>query len=1209
MNIIYALLSSFSGLPNWTRWVFVGLSLAGVFGLSAFLNTTAAVIVIVGLVAVALLMGLFRMLVVRARQKRAAAFGSELQRQSASTPQALNDPARRARLEELRQSFEKGLSKYHATGKDLYKLPWYTIIGEPGAGKTEAIRHSDVGFPPGMQDEFQGVGGTINMNWWFTNEAVILDTAGRLIFEEVEPGTTSEWQEFLGLLRKHRPNCPVNGLFLVIPAESLIKDGPAEIKRKAGRIAQQLEGIQKVLDIRFPVYVLVTKCDLLNGFREFFDELNDPAAQQQMLGWSNPDPLDAPFRVELVDEHIYTVVQRLRRRRFGLLQDPIARSGERRTDEVDRLYALPHSVHLIAPNLRQYLQTIFVAGEWSARPLFLRGIYFTSSMREGSALDQELANALNLDVDQLPEGRAWETDRSYFLHDLFTEKSFCERGLVTRATNTKRLILQRRLALFGTASAALLALLAFSVLGYRSLQNTLGRQTGYWVRASEGWNAKTWNPIVAADGAGGFRYAGSDAVGSVTQKEARLLFDAASQPLTEFHQRLHEFSATPLQVPWAFRPLSKIGVEINRDRKAAQRIVFEGGVTKPLLDAARQKMAGTGESVKLSEREQQLEGSALLGLIRLEAGLVKRMDRKPWSGPPDVFAPLWTYAPNADPGVAFPRLFPFAAESLGGSPAGWPAPWSSGGFSLAENAAIAAGLNRFIADAQQSLRSHVDGFPVIVELAESVRRFAKAEDDLYVAARTTGPVERTDAEVLAFFSRLESSRQALDLKVAQARDLALFPADAPSLITAYDKLMREGRAKFEIAKAIQAEVNDLLGAAQPQAEVVAQAKKAIADVVGERREYTLFREIREKLRGLVAEMETKFRGSFSESDVADFRQLDELHLKGAGGGASHYLVRWNVYQKSIKAGPERTHAQNFDLIGAQWKPLTDVFARIGGIREEVQGYNGQLREKVLAICNYCFLRAELLHSDEFCKAYLTQLRSKLGGSLRFPLVWPPGGGVDELTPDELGRTATAIGRVRQDLSSRVFDNLKSPNKPALLAVSEKLGSLQTVCDALLTPDKSLRLCRVVLLGRKEQFDLSGQQTAMGVYRAVQVRAGTIAHGSAVKYGTPGRVPTEASAEVELGRFTTYEPFHFHFHTTVEDSRVAVDMPAPAEWTALQLIHERAGLRVGDGTQWQVALTPATGKLIWIELRFDKPLPPLDEWPTKLSTGLANSPSR
>src|SRR5689334_23622867 len=43
--------------------------------------------------------------------------------------------------------------------------------------------------------------------------------------------------------------------------------------------------------VRFPVFVLVTKCDLVNGFREFFDTLSDPQLQHQMLGWSNPAPL------------------------------------------------------------------------------------------------------------------------------------------------------------------------------------------------------------------------------------------------------------------------------------------------------------------------------------------------------------------------------------------------------------------------------------------------------------------------------------------------------------------------------------------------------------------------------------------------------------------------------------------------------------------------------------------------------------------------------------------------------------------------------------------------------------------------------------------------------------------------------------------------------------------------------------------------------
>src|SRR5205085_1003043 len=140
-----------------------------------------------------------------------------------------NDPARRARLDDMRKNFEGGVEKFKDAGKNIYSLPWYLLVGEPGSGKTEAIRHCHVGFPPGLQDQLQGVGGTINMNWWFTNHAVFLDTAGRVMFEEVEAGAPSEWKEFLRLLQSNRPNCPVNGLLPVIPADSLIKDTDDEI--------------------------------------------------------------------------------------------------------------------------------------------------------------------------------------------------------------------------------------------------------------------------------------------------------------------------------------------------------------------------------------------------------------------------------------------------------------------------------------------------------------------------------------------------------------------------------------------------------------------------------------------------------------------------------------------------------------------------------------------------------------------------------------------------------------------------------------------------------------------------------------------------------------------------------------------------------------------------------------------------------------------
>ena len=106
----------------------------------------------------------------------------------------------------------------------------------------------------------------------------------------------------------------------MLSVESLIRDSADTIAQKASRLAQQLDLIQRTLDVRFPVYLLVTKCDLLTGFREFFDSIDDPLLQHQMFGWSNPEPLDAHFRPDLVEQHLRSVAERLRRRRLALLR-------------------------------------------------------------------------------------------------------------------------------------------------------------------------------------------------------------------------------------------------------------------------------------------------------------------------------------------------------------------------------------------------------------------------------------------------------------------------------------------------------------------------------------------------------------------------------------------------------------------------------------------------------------------------------------------------------------------------------------------------------------------------------------------------------------------------------------------------------------------------------------------------------------------------
>ncbi|OHB62297.1 MAG: hypothetical protein A2168_03090 [Planctomycetes bacterium RBG_13_50_24] len=400
---------------------------------------------------------------------------------SAAPPVSGGDPKVVALLDDLRKKFERGIETFRANGKSLYDFPWYMVVGEPGSGKTEAIRHSNVGFPPGLQDTLQGAGGTLNMNWWFTDHAVILDTAGRMMFEQAELGGGHDWKEFLNLLKKCRRHCPINGVLLVIPADSLIRDTTDEIEQKANKIAQQFDVIQRTLNVRFPVFVVITKSDLINGFRDFFDNITDPKLQHQILGWSNPLPIDEPYRPDFIDQHVKMIKGRLFRRRLALMQQIICgESGVKEKRLADILYTFPQSLTGIAPRLARYLELIFRAGsKWSGKPLFFRGIYFTSSMREGSALDAELAETLGVPAESLPDGRVWERDRAYFLRDLLLKKVFPEQGLVTDAKDAKKQHFLRKTAVLGTIAASLILLIIFTFYASNSYENRIGKLNNY----------------------------------------------------------------------------------------------------------------------------------------------------------------------------------------------------------------------------------------------------------------------------------------------------------------------------------------------------------------------------------------------------------------------------------------------------------------------------------------------------------------------------------------------------------------------------------------------------------------------------------------------------------------------------------------------------------------------------------------------------------
>jgi hypothetical protein len=586
-------INAFTNLPAPLKIGLLAVSGGGILaGLVHLLSPGVFWVILIGLAVVVLLLVSYWRLLIWLNKRKVAPMERDLLKSTAATPQGISDPANVARLDDLRKKFAEGVRKFQTAGKSLYGFPWYVIVGEPGSGKTEAIRHCNVGFPPGLQDEFQGTGGTINMNWWFTDHAVILDTAGRLMFEAVETGGSKEWKEFLSLMRKYRPRCPINGLLLVIPADSLIKDTADQIEQKASKIARQFDVIQRTLDVRFPVFVVVTKSDLINGFRDFFDDLQDPQLQHQILGWSNPAPLDEPFDTEFVDQQVKAIQGRLFRRRLALLHQVVSEDrGTDKTRTADALYAFPQSLAKIAPRMARYLELIFSVGsQWSCKPLFFRGIYFTSSMREGSALDEDLAESLGVPIDSLPDGRVWERDRAYFLRDLFVRKIFREQGLVTHATNANRLHRRRKAAVLISAAVSVVLLLFFTFYAANRFNGSIGEIKdsfgGLAALMPEGDPSEAGNQLrtIMEVGEGSYRYVGRNGVPGMSDDVTRANLSSRLAGAVDRWNRKG--------VPWIFAPAAKLARRITPEKlNEAQAVLYELAVLQPFTQAARDMMS------------------------------------------------------------------------------------------------------------------------------------------------------------------------------------------------------------------------------------------------------------------------------------------------------------------------------------------------------------------------------------------------------------------------------------------------------------------------------------------------------------------------------------------------------------------------------------------------------------------------------------------
>jgi type VI secretion system protein ImpL len=336
------------------------------------------------------------------------------------------------------------------SGRYLYQMPWYLIIGAPGSGKTTALRNAGLHFPLSSQmgeTAVRGVAGTRDCDWWFTDRAVLIDTAGRFTTQDSDQANDkATWAGFLKLLKASRPRQPLNGVLVTVSAADLLGRGSTERSRYAHTVRARLQELYEQLGVRLPVYMLVTKSDLMAGFTEYFASLDK---DQRAAPWGFTFGLEPKAYEQALPLEFDALVDRLNAGLIDRLQNES--DPPRRT----RLYGFPHQLVTLRTPLIELVQQVFAPSPFEADPM-LRGVYLVSGTQEGTPIDRVLgavARRYQLEQAVLPAQRA--SGRSFFLERLLGEVVFGEQGLA----GTRRSWERRR------AAAVLSAYAAIGVIG------------------------------------------------------------------------------------------------------------------------------------------------------------------------------------------------------------------------------------------------------------------------------------------------------------------------------------------------------------------------------------------------------------------------------------------------------------------------------------------------------------------------------------------------------------------------------------------------------------------------------------------------------------------------------------------------------------------------------------------------------------------------
>jgi type VI secretion system protein ImpL len=450
-------------------WLALGLALLALatWGIVLVVHAPLWIGVVVSVVCVTAFLAVLIIRQIRAKL-RASALETELLRQAAQQADSAR-PDRRVEVQRLQAQMKAAIDALKRTRLGarsgqaaLYALPWYVIIGPPAAGKTTALTQSGLGFisPPGSggSSKVRGTAGTRNCDWWFSPHAILLDTAGRLATGEDD---RDEWLAFLDTLRKFRPRRPLEGVVVALSVEDLLSASDLELEETAKTLRARADEVMSRLEMVLPLYVVLTKVDLLAGFVDFWGDLGKSArAQTWGASFAFEEELHEPEQAVNAE---LDVLERVLHARM------LTRLGNEPLAEVRaRILQFPLEFSGLRRPLATFIGQLCHSNPYQETPL-LRGFYFSSGTQTGRQLDHVLANmarGFNLPLAPGAAQAKPPTPQSYFVTELFQKVIFPDRNLGLGSSSRLKRRSMRQAVQAAVVAVAVLAIVIPAALSY-----------------------------------------------------------------------------------------------------------------------------------------------------------------------------------------------------------------------------------------------------------------------------------------------------------------------------------------------------------------------------------------------------------------------------------------------------------------------------------------------------------------------------------------------------------------------------------------------------------------------------------------------------------------------------------------------------------------------------------------------------------------------